>query len=107
MAHCRLVTAIDPTRKCRLRVQKQQGWEVRGICPFPTGLAADRSVGGYRKGLSLIFSDPESPRDSANTKDLSHWPQHPAGRTPRPLLPPQPIQALDRTHLQDPAQREY
>ena len=102
MAHYRLVTAMDASWECRLRLHKQQGWEVRGICPFPTGPAADPSVGGYRKGLSHIFSDPESPQDSANTKTRATGLSILLVGSPTPTSP-QPVQASDRSHLRGPS----
>lgn len=36
----RLVTAMDPTRECRVGLQKLQEREMSRICPFPPGPAA-------------------------------------------------------------------
>lgn len=82
MAHDRLVTAMNPTWECRLRLRKQQGWEVRGICPFPTGPAAltlQRELQERRSSHSFyqIQGAPEIlPRQRPEPR-----PQHPAGKT--------------------------
>lgn len=89
MVHYRLATAMDPTWKCRLRLHKQQGWEVRGICPFPTGAAAltlqwEAIEGGSSHSFYQIQGGPEIlPRQRPELR-----PQHPAHRTPDPHFPP-------------------
>lgn len=82
MAHDRLVTAMNPTWECRLRLSKRNP----PLSHWPRG--SDPSGGATRKKqLSLILSDPGSPRDSAE-KRPEPGPQHPAGKTPDPHFLP-------------------
>lgn len=102
MAHDRLVTAMNPTWECRLRLSKQQGWEVRGIRPFPTGPAALTLQGELQeRSSSHSFYQIQGAPEILLRKDLSQGPSILLVR-PRTPTSSQPIQASDRIHLQAP-----
>lgn len=72
IGYYRPLTAMGPTCECRLRLWKQQGWEVREIGPFPAGSAtlspSSRSLDQIQKAPTIL------PRHESR-------PQHPAGTT--------------------------